>query len=532
MRDEKIEKLLAIAGNEHRYQYFVLILFLILWINCNFMAPVLPYLEREPIVKHESENKSLTFEICKNSTNYKIMERFGYSWISEFKIECEKFKIGLIGAFTFVGNTMGSLSFAVIQRYLSHKNILLISSWGFILAIYISTLITNTGYFLYMLFCLVFMGLFGDLLCYSSLVLCEEIVSCGKRALFSSIINMGYGLCGIIFSIIFMYVQNWRYDFYIAIALSFVIYVFIKFFVYESPRMYIDNKDIKNLEKILQGIAKFNGIEKEFLEKYKSEEYQQLIKEIMDYDNKVDDKNKTDIEMKALDDNNEKEELISDNNNNKNELTESKNISFFVSLKYPSLRYKFLVLCILWFGTRLISNAVALYSKALPGNYYLNIIILFIFESFAYYVSGVLINISSLGRKGTLYLEYIIIIISFLLLSFFKFSLPVELILNFIIRFCESAIELVYFTYTLEVYPTLVRSTNFGINVTFGNIGSIIAPMIYEYLPGWLLLLIFAILCIFHSFLLVFLPETEGKPMVETIEELENNDNNYDKMNN
>ena len=522
MRDEKIEKLLSTAGNDNRYQYFVLILFLFLWINCNFMAPILPYLEREPIVKHESENKSLTFEICKNSTNYKIMERFGYSWISEFKIECEKFKIGLIGAFTFVGNTMGSMAFAIIQRYLSHKNILLISSWGFIASIYISTLITDVGYFLYILISLVFMGLFGDLLCYSSLVVCEEIASCNKRALFSSIINMGYGLCGIFFSFIFMFVQNWRHDFYIAIFLSFVIYLLIKFFVYESPRMYIDNKDVKKLEKVLQGIAKFNGIEKEFLEKYKSEEYQSLIKEIMEYDNE----NKTGEEMKNLDleENNKKEDLIEITTTDlkKPKSSENKSISFFMSLKFPSLRYKFIILCILWFGTRLISNAVALYSKALPGNYYWNIIILFIFESFAYYVSGVLINISSLGRKGTLYLEYFIIIISFLLLSFFKFSLPVELTLNFIIRFCESAIELVYFTYTLEVYPTLVRSTNFGINVTFGNIGSILAPMIYEYLPSWLLLFIFAIMCIFNSFLLFFFFFTEGKPMVETIEELEN----------
>ena len=140
--------------------------------------------------------------------------------------------------------------------------------------------------------------------------------------------------------------------------------------------------------------------------------------------------------------------------------------------------------------------------------------------SFAYYVSGVFINISSLGRKGTLYLEYFIIIVSFLLLSFFKFSLPVELTLNFIIRFCESAIELVYFTYTLEVYPTLVRSTNFGINVTFGNIGSILSPLVYEYLPSWLFMLIFAFFSILHAFLLIFLPETVGRPMIESIEEL------------
>ncbi len=531
MRDEKIEKLLAIAGNEHRYQYFVLILFLILWINCNFMAPVLPYLEREPIVTHENENKSLTFAICKNSTNYKIMERFGYSWISEFKIECEKFKIGLIGAFTFVGNTMGSVAFAIIQRYLSHKNILLISSWGFIVSIYVSTLITDVGYFLYILISLVFMGLFGDLLCYSSLVVCEEIVSCNKRALFSSIINMGYGLCGIIFSFIFMFVQNWRYDFYIAILLSFIIYLLIKFFVYESPRMYIDTKDVKNLGKILQGIAKFNGIEKEFLEKYQSEEYQQLINEIMDYDtndnNKLINSNKEGIEMKEIEDENKKEELVENkNNNSKKKKEENKNISFFVSLKYPSLRYKFLILCILWFGTRSTNNCISLSCKALPGNYYFNIIFLFIFESVAYNVSAVLINIKILGRKGTLWSQYSIITTIFLLLSLFQFSVPVELFLNYCTRFCAAAIELVYWTYTLEVYPTPVRSLNFGVNVTFGNIGSILSPMVYEYMPSWMFLLVFAGLCVFHSFLLIFLPETEGKPMVESIDELCNDKNN------
>ena len=72
----------------------------------------------------------------------------------------------------------------------------------------------------------------------------------------------------------------------------------------------------------------------------------------------------------------------------------------------------------------------------------------------------------------------------------------------------------------MEVYPTPVRSLNFGVNVTFGNIGSILSPMVYEYMPSWMFLLVFAGLCVFHSFLLIFLPETEGKPMVETIEEL------------
>ena len=518
MRDEKIEQLLSIAGNENRYQYFALFIFLILWINCNFMAPVLPYLEREPIVKYNNENKTLNFDIC-DSKNYEIIERFGYSWVSEFGIECDKFSIGLIGAFTFIGNTMGSVAFAIVQKYFSHKNILLLSSWFFIFSIYFATLIHDANYFFWILISLVFMGLFGDLLCYSSLVVCEEIISSRKRAFFSSIINMGYGLCGIIYSFIYMFVQNWRYDFYISIFLSFIIFIFIAFFTYDSPRRYIDNKDIKNVKKILQGIAKFNGLEKEFLEKFESDEYQKLIKDIMEYD--YDNNNDKDIELNETESNDKNNKLINSQQKNNNH-DKKVQISAFISLKYPSLRYKFLILCILWFGTRSTSNCIALYSKALPGNYYFNIIILFAFESIAYIISGLLINLKFLGRKGTLYSQYFIITIGFLLLSFIKFSLPAELTLNFIIRFCAAAIELVYFTYTLEVYPTPIRSVNFGVNVTCGNIGSILAPMVYEYLPSWMFLLIFALLSIFHSILLVFLPETEGKPMIESIDEINN----------
>ena len=92
MRDEKIEKLLSYAGNENRYQYFVLAVFLFLWMNCNFMAVVLPYLEREPLIKYTDShnithiNLSLTNKIC--GEEFEIIERFGYSWVSEFGIEC------------------------------------------------------------------------------------------------------------------------------------------------------------------------------------------------------------------------------------------------------------------------------------------------------------------------------------------------------------------------------------------------------------------------------------------------------------
>jgi MFS family permease len=518
MRDEKIEKLLSLAGNEHRYQYFALTIFLFLWMNCNFMAVVLPYLEREPLVKYTDENnivhvnQTLSNEICEKK--YEILKRFDYSWVSEYDIECDKFNIGLIGVFTFIGNTMGSIVFSIITKYFTHKTILLTSSVGFSLSIFICTLIHSVDYFYCIFICLIFVGLFGNCLCYSSLVVCEEIVSSNKRSFFSSIINMGYGLCGVMYSLIFMYIQNWRYDFYILIGFSLFIGLLIWLFVYDSPRIYIDHKDIGTTKKILEGIASFNGLKKEYLEKIETEETKQLIKEIMEYDYE------NGFEMKEInsDENaGKKDELINTENESSKK---SLKLTALSSLKYPSLRYKFLILCILWFGTRSTSNCIALSSKALPGNFYFNIIFLFIFESSAYYFSGILINIQSLGRRGTLWSQYSIITISFLLLSFLKISDTFELGLNYVTRFCAAAIELVFYTYTLEVYPTPVRSVNFGMNVTFGNIGSILAPLVYEYLPSWLFLFIFALFSVFHAILLIFLPETVGRPMIESIEEL------------
>ena len=61
---------------------------------------------------------------------------------------------------------MGSVVFSIIQRYLPHKKILLISSLGFIFSIFVSTCIYNIEYFIYILISLIFMGLFGDLLYY------------------------------------------------------------------------------------------------------------------------------------------------------------------------------------------------------------------------------------------------------------------------------------------------------------------------------------------------------------------------------
>ena len=196
-------------------------------------------------------------------------------------------------------------------------------------------------------------------------------------------------------------------------------------------------------------------------------------------------------------------------------------INIWSLFKYRSIRYKFMVLNILWIGTRTSFNGISISSKSFRGNFYLNIIILYIIESIAYCIAGCIINIKALGRKGSLWIMYSFIIASFFLLAFIEFDVVPELILNYIARFCAAGIEVVYYTYSIEVYPTLVRSVAFGVNLTFGNAGSIIAPLILEYLDNWVFLTVFGIVCIINFILLFCLPETVGKPMIETIKELD-----------
>ena len=551
--DEKIEKVIALAGNEHRYQYFTLAVIVFLWINCNFIAIVIPFLEREPIINYEDKNglyhynETLNSELCTEiQGKYNIVESYEYSWVSEYGIECNKIDIGFIGSFAFAGNTLGGLVFSTINKFISHKNILIISSFGFCIAVFLCTIIKSYDYFIYLLICEIFIGLFGNCLCYSSLVIAQEIVSNKKRSLFSSIINVGYSLCGILYSLAFYFFKDWRIVFYILIGASFLTLILIWVFIYDSPRGYINKKNYNQTIKILEGIASFNGKLEEFRESIKQGEYKDIIDMIKEEEpinvgevlNEDDEENKEEkgdkeeekeeyTEIKKKEKNQDLNTPLYNKEENKKELDNKPKIyKIGVSslFKYHSIRYKFIILNILWIGTRASFNGIAISSKSFPGNFYVNIIILYIIESASYCVSGFMIDIKKLGRKGSLWIQYILIIITFLLLAFLKLDTIPSLALNFIARFCASGIEVIYYTYSLEVYPTPVRGIAFGINATFGNGGSIIAPMLLEFLPNWLFLTLFAFVCGLNSILIIFLPETVGKPMIETIDELENNE--------
>ena len=515
--DEKIEKLISLAGNEHRYQYLTLVIIMILWINSNFISCVLPFIERQPIINYIDpkgefhENVTLTSDICLvlNGRNYSIVESFGYSWTSEFNIECKSFEISAIGSFAYMGYALGGLVFSFISKLISYKKILIISSFGFGIMAFLCTLVTSFDYFYALVVCEVFMGLFGNCLCYSSLVITEEIVSNKKRSLFSSLINVGYSLSGVVYAIPIYLFQDWRKVFYTLISSCSLTLILIWIFIYDSPRIYINNNNYEKVMEILEGIAKFNGKLDEFRESIKQDEYQEIINII---------KGESSINSKQKKEENDENDLRSSLVDKDIQL---KKINVWSIFKYPSIRYKFLFLNFLWIGAKVSFNGISISSKSFPGNFFVNIVVLCIIESISCLVQAILIDIKKLGRKGTLWIEYTLLIIIFALLTFLDLDTAGSLALNYIARFCVAGIEVIYYTYTIELYPTPVRSVAFGINATIGNAGSISAPLLLEFLLNSQFLLLLSVINAINAVVLVCLPETVGKPMVESIPELD-----------
>ena len=535
--DENIEKLLELAGNNNRYQYTSLIIIVILWLNSNFLIILLPYLERAPLVTYKDRNnilhtnETLTNEICDNY-KYEIIQKFNYSLISEFNIECDKSKTAVIGCFSFLGNTLGAILFMIISKLISHKNNLIISSIGFSFVVFACTLIKSVDYFILFFICFVLIGCFGGCLCYSSLVISQETVSQDKRALFNGIVNFGYSLCGIVYSIVFYFIQDWKINFYIISGCIIICCILIIFFIYNSPREYLYKKDINKAIKILEKIASFNNRLEFFKNQIKTDEYQYIINEISGETKKEEkdgkdeekqtDEEDSDIFKMNVDPtkinliiNDDENQIIK--NNNDHIKKENKLCTLFI---YPSVRKKFLILCFLWIGTRVSFNGLNLSSKNFKGNFYLNIIIVYIIQCICCLITGPFMDIKKIGRKGTLWILYSLIIITFLVLSFIQLSKILELIFNFWTIFCSSCIEIAFYTYSIEVYPTSIRNFAFGTNVLFGNGGTIFAPILLEYVPNWLFLQIFAGICGINAYLIKFLPETVGMPMIESIDEL------------
>ena len=487
--DEQIEKLVNHSGGAGRYQIIILIIGFFVWNSLSLIQTSLPIIERMPKVLYINETTDLTYEICGH--NYTVVKKYDYSWITDMGIECDKAKVGYIGTFFYSGMTVGNFCFSIINKYLMHKQIIIIFTFTYVVFLFLTTVINN---FYFRLVCLLLVGISQGLANPSTLTIVSESVSSKWRSLFASLINVGYSTCPIMYTYIYVGLGKWKYIFWMQNIIATICGVLYIIILKNSARTFFTkNKPEEGIE-VLRKIAKFNGKLNEFEEALNNNDFDSLLK------------------------NEENEE-------NKETVKEEKNqLGYSALFKYRSVRYKFIIFSVMWMFMTFLTNAIVINTKKMKGDFYINIISLFIVEILAGVLCGFIINIPSFGRKKSLITFYIGVTVGFgLYILFDKLNVGsvASLIAMGIIRFSCTGVFTSYYIYYMESYPTPIRALGFGLNQTLGNLAGSISPIIIEFFNEIILYISFAVFVIINIILTFFVPETVGKPMLETIEEIE-----------
>ena len=96
-----------------------------------------------------------------------------------------------------------------------------------------------------------------------------------------------------------------------------------------------------------------------------------------------------------------------------------------------------------------------------------------------------------------------------------------KIIVVLFLKFSISGIFSIIYTYFLENYPTSIRALGFGINTSCDNIGGMTFPLFIELLSEKQLFLTLAVMNLTQFILMLFMPETNGLTLPETIKEIE-----------
>ena len=484
--EEQIEKLICHAGGAGRYQIIILIIGFFIWQSLSIHNTSIPMLETAPIVNYNNTENKLDYDICKNG-NYKVVETFGFSWIIDMKIECDRTKVGLIGSFTNFGLTAGSLLFSVISKCLTLRQMIIYFVFIYVFFLFLTTVVNSFEFRLFCLFCL---GICNSMANMSTMTLVSESVSSKKRSLFAGIINVGYSSCPIIYTYLYVILGSWKYIFWLQNIIGITCGVMYFIVVEDSPRMFFSKNKTEDAIEVLRRIAAFNGLLEDFEKKTNDQEFDPILRN----DQEGVEKDLT-IEMKEQ-------------------------YGYSALFKYKSVRYKFLIFTFMFMSVTFLTQVVVINTKTMKGNTYAIIVSLFCVEVVAGVCCGFIINLPILGRKKSLIGFYLGITAGFILTLIFGGSAIGGWLAMVVIRFCITGVYTSFFIYFMESYPTPLRSLGFGLNSTFGNLAGIVSPIILEYFNKYLLYLIFAVLSGINILLTLFLQETVGKPMLETIEEL------------
>lgn len=569
--DQKLDILLAKAGQMNNYQFQVTIIFLIQLTCAEFFNQCLPFLERAPYVyiNNFKESVLINYDICQK--DYKIdQKKLPNSIVVDFEIYCHEKSVIFIGVMIYLGMIIGACSSYLFIDKLGRKKtlVIFIPIHIFFLCTFQLLRISLFGDFcLYLLYVNIFLlGFCSHIIIVAMIIYICEIIKQNDIPIFVILIITGAPLSSLLGTLLFN-IQNfdWRHSLLVIACINLLIYIYIFFKLIGSPIFSLNNELFDTFVLDLIKLGKKNNFglsldDFEFLNPYMSKEnrktvYNKFYQDINDLNSNLINRNTNIQNIASI--KNDEEDLLSYNNNYEirsktalkddyllsNDESEGKLLKLFGQLKMKDyspldlIRFKkqiknFLILSYLWLVTMLIKNGINLqikYIEKMNKEIYWSIINYF-FEILTYYIMLILLIKPKIEFHDSIVMVQILGFIIFMILLYLDLETYEggEIILLFAGRLCWTCMFALLSVITALIYPIMIRTKGFGWNKSFGFIGAICSILIVEYIDIKRAIYIFLI-CIFFTLLLSYgLPNKIGTFILESPSHIHDNEKEKD----
>ena len=412
-----------------------------------------------------------------------ILENSLENWSYKFNFICNDIKYNsYISLSYFCAATFANWAFASIPDKYGRKTI-------FIILMILSCFCYINLYFAVNGTHLVFIHILGGLSAFilgMSFYILQEFMPKNKSDSIIGIGNSFYPLSGMMFSIYFLFYNNWKYLFLILMIIHIITTILICMTFQESPRWLNACGKKQEAINVFKYIAKQNN----------------RLKEWEEFLNKNNDK--------FL--NKEKSDNEKEKRNNKN----SHSHSFFEIMSYSSQRNKILLHAYIWFAFSYCFFGIILNLGNMKGNFFSNSFLAFLGEMISEIASGYIAQY--LGRVQPMKLSF--------------FSGSIFMIIKYFVNDYLSAICLsigmfsyamgssIISIYSSESFPTVIRGLVCSYFLIVDKVAPIPVVPLSQLVRNDITNLIFIIVGIIGGISCFFIEETLGKKLEDEIPEV------------
>ncbi|XP_035291161.1 solute carrier family 22 member 5-like [Anguilla anguilla] len=414
-------------------------------------------------------------EGCSNGWTYS-KEIYQSTIVTEFDLVCDnEWKQPFTTSIYFFGVLSGSFFSGQLSDRFGRKPILFIT-------MAIQTLFTFSQVFspswevFSVLFFIVGLGQISNYV--AAFVLGTEILTGPPRMIYGSLGVCGFFAFGYMMLPLFAYFcRDWR-TLLIVMSLPSVVYIPLWWFIPESPRWLLSQGRVEEAEAILRDAAKKNRVTAP-------------------------------------------EVIFAETEGEKEQFKREEFHGFLELLKTSNIRHITLIFCLVWFTLNVGYFGLSLNTSKLHGDPYLNCFISAATEIPAYTASW--LALQYLPRRLCSIVKMLIGGAILFLIQLVPSDLPsLAISLEMIGKFCLASASALIYPYTGELYPTIMRNTAVGTCSTASRVGAAIAPY-FVHLGTYnknLPYILLGSLTIISAVSVLFLPESFGLPLPETIEQM------------